>query len=160
MLSQKLWITKSIAIYLMVGGVICFILFIFNLGISVFLNSLIPALITSLVLSFFIISGLLFLLNNTFKWRWNLLQISLIMQTVQIVLIGFSFKNYFGPYAGIGFTDTPFFNAILELKGFTFLFANGYNQESNEISVVVNLFPLILLLIFGHIYRKELDTLR
>ncbi len=57
-----------------------------------------------------------------------------------------SFRNYFGPFVAFGFSDTPEFHLIYDWK-IVLWFFNGLNKSSNEISLVINFFPMVLLVL-------------
>ena len=85
--------------------------------------------------------------------------ISLIAQAFQLDVLGFKFKNYYGPYLGIGFSDTPEFGFIVKFRLFDFLTGNGFEFQ-NSILFMMNLFALALLLHFNYLVRKFGETER
>lgn len=82
-----------------------------------------------------------------------MMKIGLWIQTIQFVFLGLVFKNYFGPYLAVGFTDTPGFKFQIRTELLTTWFANGLDKLSDEVSIVFNLIALILLIL---VYRVEL----
>lgn len=83
------------------------------------------------------------------------MKISLWIQAVQLVILGFSFKNYFGPYVAVGFTDTPDIKLRLFIKPIDSFFSNGLNKLSDEVSIVFNLLAIILLILVYGIEKEE-----
>lgn len=146
--SAYVYLKKILAIYLAAGGTAYLLYFLFELGFGGLFISLFPATITICIFSFFIITGVLNLLSNKVKYE-SLIEVCLLIQALQVVLLGFSLKNYFAPYLGIGFTDTPSFQFIARFKFFEYLVANGLNKQSNEVSLTINFIPLCTLFVLN-----------
>ncbi|MBK8087090.1 MAG: hypothetical protein IPK31_03565 [Chitinophagaceae bacterium] len=69
--------------------------------------------------------------------------------------MGFSFKNYFGPYLAVGFTDTPDIKLRILIKPIDSFFSNGLNKLSDEVSIVFNLLAIVLLILVYGIEKEE-----
>jgi hypothetical protein len=117
-----------------------------------FLYNLIPATITTIVILFFILSGYKYAFSTS-KSGQVMMKISLWLQTIQLVFLGLVFKNYFGPYLAVGFTDTPYFKFQIQIEPLNTWFANGLNKSSDEVSIVFNIIALILLML---VYKVEI----
>lgn len=96
---------KAVAVYLFVGGVVFFIQFLVRLEFLGFLESLWPALFTIAWYLFIITSGAAYLIRANSKTNENLVSISLAVQAIQFFILGLHFKNFFGPYLGVGITN-------------------------------------------------------
>src|SRR5690606_30379099 len=75
-----------------------------------------------------------------------LLNIALLIQTVQFSLFGFVFANYFGPCVFIGFYFEPLTKFDINISAYSWLFSNGYSDNAQS-KFFVNLIPLLLLLL-------------
>lgn len=84
-----------------------------------------------------------------------MMKVSLWIQAVQLVLLGLHFKNYFGPYLAVGFTDTPDIRLRILIEPITSLFSNGFDKLSDEISIVFNLMAVVLLILVYGIEKEE-----
>lgn len=144
-----------IGIYLVGGGLVFLFVLLYKLGFLGILNNLLPFIITVMVLLFFVLSGYLFVFSENKQLSYLLVRICLWVQTIQIVILGFTFKNFYGPYLGIGFTDTPELDFSFSYDFFTYKFANGFNKDSFEISFVLNIVSLILLILTYFNNKKE-----
>lgn len=142
----------SLGLYFLVGGVISLYFALTTLGLFGILQSLFPAIITIIVISLFILSGYKYAFSESAS-ATLLMKISLWIQSVQLVLLGLSFKNYFGPYFAVGFTDTPDFKFQIHIEPLITWFGNGLNKLSDEVSIVFNLIAVVLLIL---VYRVEL----
>ena len=145
---NKLLFTQLLSSYFLLGGTICLIYFISQSGFIGILSTLMPSLITLIILLFFIFSGLIGLLSKNVKVSKGLLYSCLIIQSIQVVIFGFTFKNYFGPYLGIGFSESPELEAVFSFRSITYFLGNGLKQGSSEVSLVINLVPLSILVMF------------
>lgn len=103
---------------------------LYNMGFLGFLSALLPATIFVVVFLFYFISGIRLLKYPNSSVSLAVVQISLLMQSFQCHILGFLFQNYYGPYFGIGFTDTPKFLLIYQFNIMTFLSGNGYKSDS------------------------------
>lgn len=144
-------LTKALGIYFLLLGIICLSSFLFERGVIGFFYTLFPSLIIVVILLLFIYTGYIALFKTENRYAQFFLNLALIIQIFQISLIGLVFKNYFGPYFGIGFTDTPSFEFLFSFRFYTFLLANGYNRVSSEISVMINLIPLSFFIILNNL---------
>lgn len=144
----------SLGLYFVTGGLISLYIGLTGLGLMGFLYSLLPATFTVIVILFFIISGYKYAFSAS-KSGAIMMKISLWIQSIQLVLLGFSFKNYFGPYVAVGFTDTPDIKLRLFIKPIDSFFSNGLNKLSDEVSIVFNLLAIILLILVYRIEKEE-----
>ncbi len=144
-----------IGTYLVLGGGYFLYLLLNEFGFLGFLNSFFPAVITSLILIFFIVSGFVFSFRMYGKIGYLFVRISLWLQAIQVMLLGIVFKNSFGPYFGIGFTDTPDLKFVFSTNIFTYKFENGFDKVSDEISIVFNLIAIFLLVLINFIQKEE-----
>ncbi len=151
---------RVISWYFLLGGVGFLGYSFIEFGFAGYLEYLVPAIITLSVLMLFIISGIACLKNPAEMISGLLLKICLMIHSFQFILIGFLFKNYYGPYLGVGFTDEPYFRIKLEFQLFAFRFSNGYNHNSDEISVVVNLIPIAILMLLTYLEKKEQESIK
>ena len=142
-------LTKALGIYFLLGGIICLISFLFERGVVNLFYTLLPSLLIVVVLLLFIYTGYIALVKTEHRYTQKFLNLALAIQTIQISLFGFVFKNYFGPYIGIGFTDTPSIEFLFSFRFYTYLLSNGYNRVSSEISVMLNLIPLSFFIILN-----------
>jgi len=148
-------ISRFYAIYLMAS--MLFLLYaLVSIGIIRFLLALIPACFTLGIFLFFFITGLNFYKNDKGKANILCVEICLAIQSFQLEVFGVHLKNFYGPYLAIGFTDTPNFSIIVKFELFHFLMNAGY-APGQTISLMVNCFPLLLLILFGF-FKKGLNT--
>ena len=96
---------------------------------------------------FYFYSGINYWFSPKGKSSRLLVEISLLTQSFQIYLLGFVFINYYGLWAGLGFTDTPDWTFSLKFAFFTSQIVDDYIQ-SNEITAYVNLVSLGLYIYF------------
>jgi hypothetical protein len=141
----------SLGLYFLIGGLVSLYIVLTTLGVLGFLQSLIPATITVIVIFLFILSGYKYAFSTS-KSGVFMMKISLLIQAIQVVFLGLSFKNYFGPYLAVGFADTPDLKFQTLIEPLTSWFANGLNKFSDEVSLVFNLVAIILLIL---VYRVE-----
>ena len=64
-----------------------------------------------------------------------MMKVSLWIKTIQLVLLGFSFNNYFGPYLAVGFTDTPDFKLRIFFKSIDSFFSYELNKLSDDVNI-------------------------
>ncbi len=143
-----------LGLYFLIGGLISLYFVLTTLGVLGFLYSLIPATITVIVIFFFILSGYKYAFSTSNSGA-IMMKVSLWIQTIQLVLLGFSFKNYFGPYLAVGFTDTPDIKLRILIKPIDSFFSNGLNKLSDEVSIVFNLLAIVLLILVYGIEKEE-----
>ena len=111
-------LAQAVSVYL-VAGSICMIIFVFyQLGWN-FLSYLIPAMVGVLVLLFYVVAGLRNLLRPHSNFSKGLLMAALLMQSIQLELLGFGFKNFFGPGLFIIITDTPAIRLLFSFRIFS-----------------------------------------
>jgi hypothetical protein len=146
---------KLLGYYFLIAGFSTIISIFFNVGLLVILSALLPFRFTFLILIGFIIVGYLNFKESKESYE-NFLVICMFIMSIQIVFLGITFKNFFGPCLFFGFTDSPELKFYINFKVFDFLFANGYRPESNEISMQANLFPIFLLYIFILLKKRHL----
>ncbi len=144
----------SLGLYFVIGGLISLYIGLTGLGVMGFLYSLFPATFTVIVILFFIISGYKYAFSTS-KSGAIMMKVSLWIQAIQLVLLGFSFKNYFGPYLAVGFTDTPDIKLRILIEPIDSFFSNGLNKLSDEVSVVFNLLAIVLLILVYGIEKEE-----
>ena len=125
----------------------------YKIGIHYILSSFYIFLFFLAIISFFIYSGYIAIFKEGIK-SYTYIQISFLIQSFQFSILGIDFKNYFGPFVGVGFSDTPYFEVIYGAKFFWYNFTNGYRSNSNEIIVVINLVPLL----FYYLLNKESNS--
>lgn len=135
-----------IGVYLFAGGIVAFFTFVNMMGLDGFLVSLIPGLMCAFFTIFSTVSGY-WLLKGTQKSHFDMGMVALLMQVIQIIVLRLSFRNYFGPFVAFGFSDTPEFHLIYDWEIVLYGFFNGLNKSSNEISLVINFFPMVLLVL-------------
>ncbi|NCU05614.1 MAG: hypothetical protein GXC73_16715 [Chitinophagaceae bacterium] len=141
--AKKALLKKILCVYLILVGVSFSFFYIYNLRILGMLVSLWPTMVVLLVSIIQIHSGYKGLKSegdSSYLYQ----QIAFIIQAVSIKILGLTFENSFGPAISIGFTDTPSLDYIVILRFFGMYLNNGYKINSDEISIVVNLFPILL----------------
>jgi hypothetical protein len=142
--------------YYLLSSIIFLVFGLYNIGVSAFLVSLFPATIFIIIFSFYFISGVRLLMFPHSTVSITLAEISLLMQSFQCHILGFLFKNYYGPYLGIGFTDTPKFTLIYKFDIITFLTSNGFKSDS-EIMVMINLFSIMLYIFLNFLCMQKIE---
>jgi hypothetical protein len=145
-----------LASYFFLGGLFFLFLLIYERGILGLLSTFFPSLFTLSILLFYCIGGLYCFLNTNVNRYKNVLSLCLLIQTLQLSVLGIVFKNYYGLYFAVGFSDTPNLELKFSFKFFTFLFANGFNKNTDEISMMINIIPLGLL-IFWLIQTRDIS---
>jgi len=131
---MKANVGKIISILLIVCGVINLYNGFTSYSILGIVQS-VSSYVTISLLSFFCIAGILYCLHPHSKNRQNLIVISLLFLSIQIVIFGWSFQNYIGPYFVVGLTDTPNLKYFVHLSPFEMYFGNAIRQTENEISL-------------------------
>ena len=154
--SASLTLVYIVSTYLALGGIFFLVAFFRKFGFFGYLEYLIPATICMLILMFFVVAGIAGILRPVSIISRYLLTTALLMQSIQIVLFGIVFKNFYGPYLAIGFTDTPVVNFILEFKIFVYLTLNGWEKGSDEITLIFNLLPLATMMIINTWHPSKL----
>jgi hypothetical protein len=104
------------------------------------------------IFSFSVAAGLLLLTKNNTKY----IRLTLVNQSLQVVmikLVGFGFQYVAGSYFAIGFSDTPriflqYKYAIIKSACFV------WPGTDNEITVMINLVPILLIYISSRITYK------
>lgn len=139
---------KIVSGYLLFGSVFFLIKYINTYGFLGILGSLFPSIFVISVFLFFIYSGYIGLIARR-GYSFILLRISFIIQALHFKILGISFENYFGPYFSIGFSDTPVIRFFLEFHFFWYHFLNGFDNNSSEISITVNIVALVISIIVG-----------
>lgn len=154
-------VKKILGYYLFIGSVVFFILALWKINFLYVLSSFFVFLVFLAIILFFIYSGLSAALKTGNK-SYTYIQISFLIQSISFSIFGIEFKNYFGPFLGIGFTDTPEFRFLFSFKLFWYNFLNGYKGESDEIMIVFNLVPLVFLFLlsleYSNLQKKEFNS--
>jgi len=140
---------KIIAGYLFLGSLFFIVFFLYQYGLSGILSSFLSALLTFGVLIFFCIGSLYVLRNKVeYQVQKNILIACLLIQSFGLRILGLSIRIFFGPDIAIGFTDTPAFQFRHSFGIFVYDIINGIKKGSSEISVMVNLIPLAVLILW------------
>ena len=98
-----------LSLYFFIGGLFFLVFFVYQNGMLGLLNTLLPSFFTILILLFFCVGGGYATFKKDSKTSYQILTACLLLQSIQVNILGLVFKNYYGPYLGIGFTDTPIF---------------------------------------------------
>jgi hypothetical protein len=130
------------------------LLYCLNLKFTAILSSLTVLLFTTCIFCFYFLTGIRLFQKPWSKVTLILVQICLLCQALQIEVLGLHFENYYGPYLGLGFRDTTEFSLIFKAKLITLWFYNGFTNDSN-ISIVINIFPVIALAVFLFFVKKS-----
>lgn len=146
-------ISRAYGIFLMCS--ICFVTSgLYAMGFGGFLSTLLPSFFSICLFLFFFISGLRFFNNDQKEVNILCVEICLLIQVVQLNILGFHLTNYYGPYLAVGFSDTPNFQILIKFEIFRWLVDNGYSPD-RSISVLINCFQLLLYILFL-LFKKEL----
>ncbi len=144
----KIIIARGISIYLIIG-ILPFLYFYFRLGFTGYLTNLLPASIAIVVFTFYTISGIKLLAKPFKKSSILFAQISLILLSIQLNLLGFLFQNNYGPEISLGFTDNPEFKLVFSQHLLSFWAKDGFKFNPKEISLSINLVFVALLLLLN-----------
>ncbi|MFN5134965.1 MAG: hypothetical protein ACK5DG_06570 [Chitinophagaceae bacterium] len=148
-------IKKLLSFYLLCGSVFYLCMILYSYGVLGFLTYLFPLFFLMSLLMFFIYSGYKGLIARQ-GYSFKLVQWSFFIQAIHIKLLGFKFENFFGPYWGVGFSDEPTIRFYSSFKIFWYYFLNGYNKDSSEISITINLIALSIGFVLG-IKEKKIE---
>lgn len=148
-------VRKTVAGYLVLGGILCYILVLSKLGFYGFLETLWPALFITFWYLFTIISGISYLKHPNSKLNKSLLEISLAIQAIQFFILGVNYQNYFGPFLGIGISFNSSFNFFFEYHLLAFRNFNGYDGNDSSLQVSINLIPVVILVLISYLEKKE-----
>ena len=113
---------------------------------------------TTVIFLFYFFSGFGLIRKPFDKTYIGVCTVALFMQTIQIQILGFTFKNYYGPYIGIGLKDTPDLQFLGKFELISFLAGNGFGSD-DQIYFVINIFTLALLFILGISLKKERERM-
>jgi hypothetical protein len=142
-----------ISVYLVPEAIFMIYFISKSMGLFVVLGSLIPYLIAVFTLLFFVITGIRNLIKDS-RFNIRLLEIALLIQAFQILLFGFSYANYCGPYIGFGFSNENGFSLVTKFAILEYHYEMGFRKGSSEISISINLFFFILFLIVRRLKKK------
>lgn len=141
-----------------IGGLIG-LFFASNIDFSQFLSHFFLYLIIIGLFIFSIYCGLHLLINKTSGYKLTL--INQYPQLAKIILLGYGYEYYTGLIFIVGFTDTPKFNLFAELEAAfrsqAYIFMNS---KSDEISIIINVIPIIIIYIIFRLEKKELIKIK
>lgn len=143
-----------ISTYLGVGSIFSTFMFFHKYGILFFLNALLPASVYLIIATLSVISGWLLFKQANRRYEsfpYTLSTILLFFQTVQIVIMGLSFKIYYLFNLAVGFTDNPDLRFVFNSKFVYYHFEIGKIPGSHEISLSLNFIPLIMIFFLSKI---------
>lgn len=149
-------IKKIISWYLFLGSIFFLIKYMNAYGFLGILESLFPSIFVISIFLYFIYSSYIGIIARP-GYSFIHLKISLLLQAIHFKILGISYENYFGPYFSIGFSDTPDIRFFSEFHLFWYHFLNGFDKNSSEISITINLVALILSIIVGLSDTKKIN---
>ncbi len=134
-------VKKLLSFYLLFGSIYYLCTMLYSFGVLGYLSYFLPLTFFMILFLFFIYSGYKGVMAKA-EDSFILAQWSFFIQSFQIKILGLHFDNFFGPYFGIGFSDEPKIHFISSIKLFSYHFLNGYDKNSTEISIVINLISI------------------
>ena len=141
-----------------IGGLIG-LFFASNIDFNQFLSHFFLYLIIIGLFVFSIYCGLYLLINKTNGYKLTL--INQYPQLAKIILLGYGYEYYTGLIFFVGFTDTPKFNLFAQIEAAfrsqAYLFMNS---KSDEISIMVNIIPIIIVAIIFRLEKKEIIKIK
>jgi hypothetical protein len=143
-----------IGVHQIIGGLIGLFL-ASNIDFDQFLSHLFLYLIIIGLFVFSIYCGLDLLINKTRGYKLTL--INQYPQLAKIILLGYGYEYYTGLIFIVGFTDTPKFNMFAEIEAAfrsqAYIFMNS---RSDEISIIINIIPIIIISIIFRLEKKKI----
>lgn len=138
---------KGLGFYFFSGAIILYVYYIHNLLYSHAISYVLPHFIATLVFGFYIFSGYLFLKNPEAGSSRTLFTLMLLLQSVQMEVNGFVFKNFYFPLFNVKLDLRLISNSMIDHSIFSFKVGNGYFPNNDNIIVSVNLLLVILMII-------------
>lgn len=147
----------GLGIYQVVGGLTGLYL-VFSTELSLILPHFWIFIIILGFYSFCLYCGIILLRgkDNTYE----LTIINQYLQTFRIILLGYGFEFYAGVKSYLGFTDTPnlkfLFNTELGFSSHAYLYMG---EKNLEVSVAINIIPVLIIIWIYKLRNKELVTI-
>lgn len=146
--------TRIAAIYMTISGLVSLLVLFDQVALKDFRAHTYTALFSISLVVYYIISGVLCLIEKPRPAFILLLQIAFIFQAIQFNIFGLQYQAYCGPYLRVGFLFDPEVLIKIEAAIWEVKVANGYFEGSQTFWVMINFFPLIILWLLN----KELKS--
>jgi hypothetical protein len=156
-MSYLKWLSIFISLYFISGFLVVWFDYFTHFNLLDLFNALFPASVFIIITFFFLYVGLVCLLSKNQIKIIKLLSTAFLLQVVQFSFFGFVFENYFGPYVSIGLYFEPFLKFDVNVSLYSWLFSNGYSENSQS-RFFLNLIPLLLWLLFNEVYKGSLRS--
>lgn len=154
-MGSKSRIAKQVlSLYFIAGGVISLCIFFSQMGFLGYLVYLLPATAIVIIELLIIAGGIAYLRDPGSKTAIALLNVGLIVQTIQFTVFGFTFINYFGPSIITAVWIEPTLRFFFELNPIAALSTIGYEAGREDMMIGVNWLPVLFALV---IYILEKD---
>ncbi len=137
--------TRTAAIYMAISGLVSLLVLFDQVELKDFRAHIYTALFSISLVVYYIISGVLCLIEKPRPVFILLLQIAFIFQTIQFNIFGLQYQAFCGPYLRVGFEFDPEVLIKIEAAIWEVKISNGYFEGSQTFWVMINFFPLIIL---------------
>lgn len=146
--------TRTAAIYMAISGLVSLLVLFDQVTLENFRTHIYTALFSISLVVYYIISGVLCLIEKPRPFFILLLQIAFIFQAIQFNIFGLQYQAFCGPYLRVGFDLHPEVLIRIEAAIWEVKISNGYFKDSQTFWVMINFFPLIILWLLN----KELKS--
>lgn len=144
-----------IGLYFFAAGICCFLYYIMTQRGGIF-TYILPNLITTLVFLTYISSSYLYARDTGKIWKRDFFSIILLLQSLQLEINGFVFKNFYFPNLSIKIDFRNLSDISMNFSYFSLKIINGYFPNNNNFIVSINLFLIMVILIISGLFiRRE-----
>jgi hypothetical protein len=140
-----------LAVYTILGGVVGLLLIYSLINEETTLGNYIVIVPIAILYLISVFAGVFYFWKQQRQRFYFLTKLILCFQVLQIVVKGFAYTFYYGPYLAIGFDGEP--NFQLKFESLTLNFFVHFGDTETQ-SFMVNLVPIILLIILRWLERN------
>jgi len=147
-------IQKIIGLFFFAGAIITYIFYLSHQTTDHVLSFLIPNTIATVVFIFYATISYLYYKNPSRPSYETLFFVMLVIQSFEVEVFGYVFKNYYFPELSLVFNLKELSNIALNYSYFTIATANGHFRNTTDNIVSINLLFWIMIVLIAILSRK------
>ncbi|WP_462219289.1 hypothetical protein [Ferruginibacter sp.] len=147
-------IQKIIGLYFFIGAIITYLFYLLTQSTDHIFSFLIPTTIATLVFLIYTLLSYLYLKYPNRTVYENGFSIMLLIQSLNIELFGYGFKNFYFPEVAIHFNLKELSDITFNCSYFYLAVLNGYFRTNANNSISINLALLLLIFVIPYVSKK------
>lgn len=138
---------KIVALYIGIGAIVCYLIYVIYFGQVDLLKHIIPTIITTFIFLFYTASSYFYFIDSRSYLSKFFFGLSVFAQCFQLELGGFVFKNYYFPEVSVVLNIFPNSGIDIDYHLFSYEIVNGYFHDRNIFRLSINILELLLFLV-------------